>query len=142
MGAHSGPLPIENICTNTPLASERICSERHRRDSGSSAIVQREANEILVAPLKRALRRGMMKQDQQTPSSLRRMSRNISKLSGVSEEREKRLARVNRVAERLHVSPPSVVEMFKKLEERGLARYYLYRGVERLDGGRNVAERV
>lgn len=59
-----------------------------------------------------------------------------------SEEKGRHPARVSWLAERLRVTPPSVVEMFKKLEQRGLVRYYPYRGIELLDEGRTIAGRV
>jgi DtxR family Mn-dependent transcriptional regulator len=60
----------------------------------------------------------------------------------MSEELATPVARVGWVANRLHVAPPSVVEMFKKLAEQGLVTYFPYRGVKLRDTGRMIAQRV
>jgi DtxR family Mn-dependent transcriptional regulator len=58
------------------------------------------------------------------------------------EERGKSIAEISRVAEQLGVKPPSVVEMLKKLEERGLVIYHPYKGVTLTTSGRVIARRV
>jgi DtxR family Mn-dependent transcriptional regulator len=60
----------------------------------------------------------------------------------MAEEAAKPIAKVSWVANRLHVAPPSVVEMFKKLAEQGLVTYYPYRGVKLREAGRTIAQRV
>ena len=58
------------------------------------------------------------------------------------EEREKSIAKISRVAEQLGVAPPSVVEMLKKLKERGLVNYYPYSSVQLTESGRVIAKHV
>lgn len=60
----------------------------------------------------------------------------------VSEEAGKPIAKVGWIAKHLHVAPPSVVEMFKKLEAQGLVTYYPYRGIKLREPGRTIAQRV
>jgi DtxR family Mn-dependent transcriptional regulator len=60
----------------------------------------------------------------------------------VSEEDSKSITKIDWVAKRLHITPPSVVEMFKKLEKQGFVKYYPYRGVRLLEAGRKIAKRV
>lgn len=60
----------------------------------------------------------------------------------ISEEAGKSIAKVGWLAEHLGVKPPSVVEMYKKLEERGFVKYYPYRGVKFVDKGREIAKHV
>jgi len=60
----------------------------------------------------------------------------------VSEEVGGSMAKVVWVAKRLRVAPPSVVEMFKRLEKRGLVKYSPYRGVGLLEAGRVIARRM
>jgi DtxR family Mn-dependent transcriptional regulator len=55
---------------------------------------------------------------------------------------EKGYAKTKDVAEELHVSPPSVVEMFRKLDKRGLIRYRRYEGVTLTPEGREIAEQI
>lgn len=53
---------------------------------------------------------------------------------------EKGYARTKDVAKRLGVSPPSVVEMFRKLDRIGMVEYRRYEGVVLTPAGRKVAE--
>ncbi len=60
----------------------------------------------------------------------------------ISEEEGKSVTKIDWVAKRLHVKPPSVVEMFKKLAKQDFVKYYPYRGVQLLESGRMIAQRV
>ena len=60
----------------------------------------------------------------------------------ISEEEGNRIAKVGWLAKRLKIAPPSAVEMYKKLDDQGLVKYYPYRGVKFLDAGRKIAKRV
>jgi DtxR family Mn-dependent transcriptional regulator len=60
----------------------------------------------------------------------------------ISEEEGNPITKIDWVAKRLHIKPPSVVEMFKKLAKQGLVKYYPYRGVQLLEAGRTIAQRV
>lgn len=60
----------------------------------------------------------------------------------LSEEDGHSIAKVSWLAKRLDIAPPSAVEMYKKLEERGFVKYYPYRGIKFLDAGRKIAKRV
>lgn len=60
----------------------------------------------------------------------------------VSEEEGKSITKIDRVAKRLNIRPPSVVEMCRKLEKQGFVEYYPYRGVQLLETGRKIAQRV
>jgi Mn-dependent DtxR family transcriptional regulator len=57
----------------------------------------------------------------------------------VSEEEGRPMAKVGWVARRLGVASPSVVEMFKRLEERSLVKYSPYMGVRLAETGRVIA---
>jgi DtxR family Mn-dependent transcriptional regulator len=60
----------------------------------------------------------------------------------ISAEEGKPVAKIVWVARRLGVAPPSVVEMFKRLEEQGLVKYSPYRGVGLAEAGRTIARRM
>jgi len=60
----------------------------------------------------------------------------------ISEEEGKGIAKVGWLAKHLRVKPPSVVEMYKKLEERGFVKYYPYRGIKFVDEGREIAKHI
>lgn len=60
----------------------------------------------------------------------------------ISEEEGNRIAKVGWLAKHLKIAPPSAVEMYKKLDDQGLVKYYPYRGVKFLDAGRKIAKRV
>ena len=60
----------------------------------------------------------------------------------ISEEGGKPIAKISWVAKQLCVSPPSVVEMFKKLKEQDLIKYHPYKGVCLAKLGRVIARRV
>jgi len=60
----------------------------------------------------------------------------------VSEEGGKSITKIDWVAKRLNIMPPSVVEMFRKLEKQGFVKYYPHQGVQLLDSGRDTAKRI
>ena len=60
----------------------------------------------------------------------------------LSEEEGKTIAKVDWVARHLGVTPPSVVQMFKKLEERRFVKYHPYKGIRFVEAGRAIARRV
>jgi len=60
----------------------------------------------------------------------------------VSEEEGDSITKIDWVAKRLHIAPPSVVEMFRKLEKQGVVKYYPHKGVQLLESGRVVAKRI
>jgi len=60
----------------------------------------------------------------------------------ISEEDGKSITKIDWVAKRLRITPPSIVEMFKKLEKQGFVKYYPYRGVRLIEAGRTIAQRV
>lgn len=60
----------------------------------------------------------------------------------MAEEEGNHIAKVSWLAKRLNIALPSTVEMYKKLVERGLVKYYPYRGVKFRDAGRKIAKRV
>lgn len=60
----------------------------------------------------------------------------------VSEESGEPLARISWIAQHLGVSPPSAVEMLKKLEERGYVTYEPRQGVKLRNEGRTLARQI
>lgn len=56
--------------------------------------------------------------------------------------KEKGYAKTRDVAEELELSPPSVVEMFAKLDRKKLVIYRKYEGVTLTDAGRTIAEQI
>ncbi|MCW4040710.1 MAG: metal-dependent transcriptional regulator [Candidatus Bathyarchaeota archaeon] len=60
----------------------------------------------------------------------------------ISEEKGQPIAKISWVAKQLAVAPPSVFEMFKKLEARGLIQYYAYKGIRMTNTGRHIAQRI
>lgn len=60
----------------------------------------------------------------------------------ISEERGQPIAKVSWVARKMDVAPPSVVEMYKKLANQNLVKYYPYRGVRLSKMGTIIARRV
>jgi DtxR family Mn-dependent transcriptional regulator len=60
----------------------------------------------------------------------------------VSKEAGNPIAKISWVAKRLRIASPSVVEMFKKLADRGFVKYYPYRGVRLAKVGYPIARRV
>jgi len=60
----------------------------------------------------------------------------------VSEESGAPLARISWIAQHLGVSPPSAVEMLKKLQEWGYVTYEPRRGVELSEKGRTIARQI
>ncbi|MDV0441204.1 HTH-type transcriptional regulator MntR [Methanocorpusculaceae archaeon Ag1] len=55
---------------------------------------------------------------------------------------EKGYAKTRDVADELDLSPPSVVEMFAKLDHKKLVVYRKYEGVTLTDSGRAIAEQI
>ena len=60
----------------------------------------------------------------------------------VSEEDGESITKIDWVAKRLNIMPPSVVEMFRKLEKQGFVKYYSHKGVQLLESGRDIAKRI
>jgi DtxR family Mn-dependent transcriptional regulator len=58
------------------------------------------------------------------------------------EERGRTIAKISSIAKQLGVTPPSVVEMLKKLTKRELVIYHPYRGVQLTKMGRGIAKQV
>ncbi len=57
-------------------------------------------------------------------------------------ERKKALAKINEIAEALGISPPSAVEMLRKMEKLGLVEYEARAGVRLSEEGRKKAEKI
>jgi DtxR family Mn-dependent transcriptional regulator len=60
----------------------------------------------------------------------------------ISEESGQPLARTSLIAQHLGVSPPSVVEMLKNLQERGYLTYEPRKGVKLRGKGREIAGQI
>ncbi len=60
----------------------------------------------------------------------------------IFEENGESLAKISRVSEGLGISPPSAVQMLKKLEARGLVNYRRREGVQLTENGRVVATQI
>ncbi len=60
----------------------------------------------------------------------------------VFEENGDHLAKISQVSEGLGISPPSAVQMLKKLEGRGLVNYLPREGVQLTEEGRKEATRI
>ncbi|HDH27945.1 MAG TPA: MarR family transcriptional regulator, partial [Euryarchaeota archaeon] len=60
----------------------------------------------------------------------------------VFEENGDTLVRISQVSEGLGISPPSAVQMLKKLEARGLVNYRRREGVQLTEEGRRVATQI
>jgi DtxR family Mn-dependent transcriptional regulator len=60
----------------------------------------------------------------------------------ISEEGGQPLARTSLIAQHLGVSPPSVVEMLKNLQERGYLTYKPRKGVKLTEKGRSIARQI
>jgi DtxR family Mn-dependent transcriptional regulator len=60
----------------------------------------------------------------------------------ISEEGGQPIAKISWVARKLNVAPPSVVEMYKKLANQDLVKYYPYKGVRLSKIGAIMARRV
>ncbi len=58
------------------------------------------------------------------------------------EEKGRKKARINEVAEGLGISPPSAVQMLQKMERDGLVKYEVRVGVALTSKGRNLARNV
>jgi DtxR family Mn-dependent transcriptional regulator len=56
--------------------------------------------------------------------------------------REKGYAKTRDVSDELGISPPSVVEMFAKLDRKKMVVYRKYEGVTLTDAGRTTAEQI
>jgi DtxR family Mn-dependent transcriptional regulator len=60
----------------------------------------------------------------------------------VFEEKGEELVRIRSVSEELGISPPSAVQMLKKLEKRGLVDYVMREGVRLTEKGRSAATKI
>ena len=60
----------------------------------------------------------------------------------ISEEGGQPIAKISWVARQLGVAPPSVVEMYKKLANQDIVKYYPYKGVSLSKIGAILARRV
>ena len=60
----------------------------------------------------------------------------------ISEEDGKNITKIEWVAKRLSIMPPSAVEMLRKLEKQGFIKYYPHKGVQLLESGRDIAKRI
>ena len=60
----------------------------------------------------------------------------------ILDERGKKIAKITEVAESLEVTPPSAVEMLKKIEKEGLVNYKARTGVSLTKSGRKLARRI
>lgn len=60
----------------------------------------------------------------------------------IFEEKGKNIAKINEIAEGLKISPPSAVEMLKKMEEMGLVKYEKRVGISLTKKGRSAARQV
>lgn len=60
----------------------------------------------------------------------------------ILDERGKKIAKITEVAESLGVTPPSAVEMLKKIEKEGLVNYKARTGVSLTKSGRKLARRI
>jgi len=60
----------------------------------------------------------------------------------ISEENGKRITHITWVAKHLGVSPPSVVEMLRKLDKQGFVKYKTQQGVQLVSSGRAIAKRI
>ncbi|MEE9594668.1 MAG: metal-dependent transcriptional regulator [Candidatus Hydrothermarchaeales archaeon] len=60
----------------------------------------------------------------------------------ILEEQGYETARINQVAESLKISPPSAVEMLRKMEGMGLVEYKARKGVSLTETGRGLAREV
>jgi DtxR family Mn-dependent transcriptional regulator len=60
----------------------------------------------------------------------------------VFEENGEDLVRISKVSEELCISPPSAVQMLKKLEKRGLVDYVKRKGVRLTENGRRAATKI
>lgn len=57
-------------------------------------------------------------------------------------EKGRSLAKINTIAEALGISPPSAVEMLRKMEKLGLVEYETRAGIRLTEEGRERAEKV
>ncbi len=60
----------------------------------------------------------------------------------ILEEKGKKIAKISEIAEELKVTPPSAVEMLKKIEKEGLVDYRARKGVTLTKKGRKLARRI
>jgi DtxR family Mn-dependent transcriptional regulator len=60
----------------------------------------------------------------------------------VFEEKGVKLAKINEVAGELRISPPSTVEMLKKMAKQGLVDYRTREGISLTEKGRGIARQV
>jgi len=60
----------------------------------------------------------------------------------ILDEKGKKIAKITEVAESLKVTPPSAVEMLKKIEKQGLVNYRARVGVSLTKSGRKLAREI
>ncbi len=60
----------------------------------------------------------------------------------IIEERGKELAKISEIAEELKIAPPSVVEMLRKMEAKGLVEYKTREGIKLTPEGREIARQI
>jgi len=58
------------------------------------------------------------------------------------EERGKTVSKISDIAQALDIAPPSVVEMFKKLEKQDYVNYKTREGIELTEKGREIARQI
>lgn len=58
------------------------------------------------------------------------------------DEKGKKVAKISEIAENLKVSPPSAVEMLKKMEASRLVRYQSRKGINLTNKGKKLAEQI
>ncbi len=60
----------------------------------------------------------------------------------ITVESNKALAKINEISEALKISPPSAVEMLRKMEKLGLVEYEARAGIRLSEEGRKKAEKI
>jgi len=60
----------------------------------------------------------------------------------IMEEKGKEIAKISEIAEELKIAPPSVVEMSRKMEARGLVEYKTREGIKMTKNGRTIATQI
>ncbi len=60
----------------------------------------------------------------------------------IMEEKGKEIAKISEIAEELKIAPPSVVEMSRKMEAKGLVEYKTREGIKMTKNGRTIATQI
>ncbi len=60
----------------------------------------------------------------------------------IMEEKGKEIAKISEIAEELKIAPPSVVEMSRKMEAKGLVEYKTREGIKMTKNGREIATQI